>query len=107
MILGTIGTVSIATSAAWLHQALVRRLTFALFRLYATVVSAGIGSVFGWCFSWWMLASQIRYGWALALCGMLLVVIGFAMTAYEHSRALRGNAPTKFAWVSPEEFDGT
>src|ERR1700735_3569746 len=42
VILGGLGTAAIATSLAWLHQTIVRRVTFALFRLYAMVVSAGI-----------------------------------------------------------------
>jgi hypothetical protein len=107
VVLGCVGTVAIATCLAWLHQAIVRRFTFALFRIYATVVTAGIGSVFGWCFAWWMLGEQVRYGWAVSLCVMLLLVIVFAVRAYEGARALRGSAPTQFAWVTPQEFEGT
>jgi len=59
LILGVVTTTAIATGTAWLHQALVRRLTFALFRLYATAVSAGIGSVFGWGLGWWMMEKEI------------------------------------------------
>jgi hypothetical protein len=49
LVVGILVTVTVATALARIHQAIVRRLTFALFRLYAAVVSAGIGSVFGWC----------------------------------------------------------
>jgi hypothetical protein len=107
LILGGIGTAAVATVLAWLHQAVVRRFPFALFRVYATVVSAGIGSVFGWCFSWWLLGEQARYGWAVALCVMLFLIIGFAALAHKGARALWGSAPTNFAWVTPEEFEGT
>jgi hypothetical protein len=107
LILGGIGTAAVATVLAWLHQAIVRRFTFALFRLYATAVTAGIGSVFGWCFSWWMLGEQVSYGWAVSLCVMLFLVIGFAVLAYKGARALRGSAPTKLTWVTSQEFEGT
>jgi len=107
VVLGGLGTAATATSLAWLHQAIVRRFTFTLFRIYATAVAAGIGSVFGWCFSWWTLGEQARYGWAVSLCVMLLLVIVFAVRAYEGAHALRGNAPTNFAWVSRDEFEGT
>src|ERR1700722_355418 len=34
LLLGVLGTIALATSLAWLHQAVVRRFTFALFRIY-------------------------------------------------------------------------
>jgi len=107
LILGAIGTAVVATGIAWLHQALARRFTFALFRLYATVISAGIGSVFGWCFIWCLLATDVRQSWGLGVAGMLLLIVGFGIAAYKNSRALRGDAPTALAWVSREEFEGT
>jgi hypothetical protein len=103
---GTLGTSAVATAIAWLHQALVRRFTFALFRLYAAAVSGGIGSVFGWCLAYWCLGSIRPYGWVFALCGMVALVILFAMWAYRNARGLRGSAPTGFTWVSREEFEG-
>jgi len=106
LILGVLGTAAFATVIAWLHQVMVRRLTFVLFRLYATVISAGIGSVFGWCFSWGILAEDVRYGWVLGIAGMVVLMIGFGMVAYKKSRALRGNAPTTMTWLSAEEFEG-
>ena len=54
LILGILMTALVATGAAWLHQAITRRMAFALFRLYAAAVSAGIGSVFGWVLGGWM-----------------------------------------------------
>ncbi len=106
VILGAAGTAAVATSVAWLHQAVARRLTFALFRLYATAVSAGIGSVFGWCFGLWMLPREMRYGWAVWGTVMLALIVGFGLAAYREPRALRGEPPTTFPWVSREEFDG-
>jgi hypothetical protein len=106
LIAGTLFTAVAATVAAWLHQLVVRRFTFALFRLYATAVVAGIGSVFGWCLSWWMLSRETPYVWVWSLLGMLALVAGFGTAAYKSARGLRGEAPTTFTWVSAEEFTG-
>jgi hypothetical protein len=106
VIIGALIKTGVATCAAWLHQLLMHRFTFALFRLYATAISAGIGSVFGWFLERWMLAKGIdHFGlwWALA---MLILTTGFGAAAYKSARALRGNAPTRFTWISPEEFAG-
>ena len=101
-------TAAVATVAAWVHQALVRRLTFALFRLYATAVTAGIGSVFGWFFGWWLSASDVtRHVLPWWLLGMVSLIAAFGYAAYQGARRLRGEPPTSFTWISPEEFAGT
>ena len=41
LIIGVLMTTIAATGAAWIHQVLIKRLTFALFRLYAAAVSGG------------------------------------------------------------------
>jgi hypothetical protein len=106
-IVGVFFSAGVATAAAWLHQAVTRRLTFALFRLYAMAVVAGIGSVFGWAVSWWMLSMEIPHVWIWSLLGMLILVAGFGTAAYKGARGLRGEVATKFPWVSPEEFAGS
>jgi hypothetical protein len=107
LIIGVLMTTIAATGAAWVHQVVVKRLTFALFRLYAAAVSAGIGSVFGWCLGWWILAKGLGvFGWLLWGVGMLVLVSGFAITAYKGARGLRGSAPKNFTWISAEEFAG-
>jgi uncharacterized protein YacL len=107
VIIGAILTCVVASTAAWLHQALIHRFTFALFRLYATLVTAGIGSVFGWLLLWLVMAwSPFPHAvWLAALMFPILMVV-FGATAYQHARALRGNAPRSFTWISPEEFAG-
>jgi hypothetical protein len=60
LVVGILVTMLVATVAAWMHQALVRRLTFALFRIYAASVSGGIGSVFGWSLGWWAMAKSLN-----------------------------------------------
>jgi hypothetical protein len=107
LIIGVLMTAIAATGAAWLHQVLMKRLTFALFRLYAAAVSGGIGSVFGWCLGWWILVKDLGvYGWLLWGGGMLVLVSGFAVVAYKGARGLRGTAPKNFTWISEEEFPG-
>jgi len=107
IIVGGILTCVIASVAAWLHQWLIHRFTFVLFRPYATFVSAGIGSVFGWL-SIWLAMVWSPFPHALWLAGFMLpiLMIVFGAAAYLHARALRGNAPTGFTWISPEEFAG-
>jgi hypothetical protein len=106
-VVGVLVSGGVATVVAWLHQAITRRLTFLLFRLYVTAVIAGIGSVFGWALSWWLLSTEIPHVWIWSLLGMLILVVGFGAAAYKGARGLRGDAPTKFPWVSPEEFAGS
>lgn len=106
LIAGTVSTAIVATVVAWLHQFVVRRFTFALFRLYATAVVAGIGSVFGWSLSWWMLSLEVPHVWAWSLLSIALLVVWFGAAAYRGARGLRGEAPRSLTWVLPEEFDG-
>ncbi|MGA7858994.1 MAG: hypothetical protein WCA11_13755, partial [Terracidiphilus sp.] len=108
LVVGALVTIGAATGAAWLHQWLIHRFTFALFRIYVTAVSAGIGSVLGWWLGWWMTAKGVNHlgvlWWAL---GMLIFIQGFGVAAYKNARRLRGKAPTGFTWISPEEFAGS
>ena len=108
LIAGVLITTLIATVSAWIHQALMSRLTFALFRIYAATVSAGIGSVFGWCSGLWMMSKELNsYVW-LSVWGvwMLALVLGFGVAAYRGARDLRGKAPKDFTWISPAEYAG-
>jgi hypothetical protein len=108
VIVGALITTVAATCAAWLHQVLMHRLTFALFRLYAMAVSAGIGSVLGWFLGWWMMAKGTGYiGLWWWIPAMLILTAGSGTAAYKGARALRGKAPTRFTWISPEEFVGS
>lgn len=108
LIVGATITTVVATCAAWLHQFLIHRFTFALFRIYATAISAGIGSVFGWALGWWIAAKEHTYHglwwWPLVT---LVLTAGFGTAAYKTARALRGRAPTRFTWITPEEFEGS
>jgi membrane protein DedA with SNARE-associated domain len=67
------------------------RLPFAIFRLYAAVVSAGIGSVFGWAIGWWMMSRSLDGRVSLLVWGVCMValVAGFGVAAYKGARGLR------------------
>jgi hypothetical protein len=107
LIIGVLMTTIAATGAAWVHQAAVKRLTFALFRLYAAAVSAGIGSVFGWCLGWWVMVKGWGiYGWLSWGVGMLVLARAATFHRHKGARGLRGSAPKNFTWISVEEFAG-
>jgi hypothetical protein len=107
LILGASVMAVVATIAAWLHQKIVRRSTLALFQLYATAVSVAIGAVFGLCLEGWMLSAGIRNSWVWWLISMPVLMAAFGFFAYRSARSLRGKAPTRFTWISVEEYDGT
>jgi hypothetical protein len=98
---------AIAGGTAWLHQVLIHRSTFMLFRLYATFVTAGIGSVIGFAFLLLSLASapepNIKFAAAFSIP---ILTAAFGTVAYKHAHALRGNAPTRLTWITPDEFAG-
>jgi hypothetical protein len=106
LIVGILATAVVATGVAWLHQAIVRRFTFALFRLYAAGVSVGIGSVFGCLLGWWLMSREVPYYGLMWCMGMLILMVGFGLAAHRNARQLRGKAPTSLTWISPEEYMG-
>ncbi|ADW69075.1 hypothetical protein AciX9_2030 [Granulicella tundricola MP5ACTX9] len=93
LVCGVLGTLVVATATAWIHQALIQRVTFALFRIYATLVAGGIGSVFGWAFGWWIAAHSLSHGWALWLASMLVLIPAFGVAAYKSAGQLRETHP--------------
>ena len=109
-VLGLAAIVLAATAVAWLHQVVVRRMTLALFRIYAGLVSAGVGSIWGWCF-WFWLGDGLRLGLEerilLWVPAMLTLCVGFGYAGFRWARKLRGEAPTRFSFVTREEFEGT
>ena len=107
IVVGGIVTCCVASIATWLHQALIHRFTFLLFRLYASVVVAGIGSVFGWLVVFLaMVHTWFPHPTWLAMPAVPVLLAAFGAIAYRHARALRGAAPTRLTWISREEFDG-
>lgn len=102
--IGALVTAVVASIVASVHQFIIHRFTFPLFRLYATAVVSGIGSVFGWCLCWWMLSRNISHVWVWSLLSMFLLVAGFGIATYKGAHNLRGTAPKKFTWITQEEF---
>jgi hypothetical protein len=105
-LLAFLSTAVFATALAWLHQAAIRRMTFALFRIYATLVCAGIGSVFGWGLGIAFAVNDVPNGLPLWIATMPILSAGFGFLGYRLAKQLRGKAPDRFTWVTPEEFDG-
>jgi hypothetical protein len=108
LVLGILGTLIVATLSARLHQMIIHRMTFALFRIYTGLVSASIGSVWGWCLGLILVNDPdipIRLPvWGL---GMMTLCTLFGYAGFRWAKLLRGDAPTLWALVSREEFDGT
>ena len=98
-----------ATVVVWLHQVVVDRMTFWLFRLYATVVCAGIGSVLGIAVGIWlnMAFYTFQHAALVAIVATVALPPTFGYLAFRHARELRGAPPTRFTWITPEEFYGT
>jgi hypothetical protein len=108
VIAGALMTAVVASRAASIHQFFIHRFTFALFRLYATAITAGIGSVLGWSLGWWMMANGFDHlGLLVWASAMLILIAGFGAAAYKCAPELRGKAPTRFTWISAEEFEGS
>lgn len=97
LVFGGLGICIAASALAWVHQILIHRCTYALFRLYVTLVTAGIGSVFGWVFVWFMAAWKpfIMSGLVSMLAIPLFMLLSGALGS-KHAHALRGQAPTRF-----------
>jgi hypothetical protein len=106
-LLALLGTAMTATVASWLHQMLIGRITFALFRLYATVVIAGIGGVFGMTLAIWLVTLDgVPYRWPASLAAMVVLPLCFGFAGFRWARFLRGKRPKKMQWVTQEEFEG-
>ncbi len=108
LIAGILLTTVLATSAAAIHQALITRMTFALFRLYAAVVTTGIGSIFGWCLGWFMMSGHLEgyLRFIVWISCMLALIALFGTAAYKTARHLRGAPPKQFTWITEAEYAG-
>jgi hypothetical protein len=107
-VLGIIGAIFLATIIAWIHQVVIRQMTFALFRIYAGLISAGVGSVWGLClWIWLVLDSQIPYRVLLWGIGMVGFCVAFGYAGFHWAKNLRSDTPTRFGLVSQQEFEGT
>jgi ribose/xylose/arabinose/galactoside ABC-type transport system permease subunit len=88
-------TALLATASAWIHQWALRRLTFAWFRLYAALVTAGIGGVFGLCIAFMATSGHV---WPFIRgLSLLIFIVVFGVVAYRNAPGLRGTAPESFS----------
>lgn len=106
-IAGLLGIAITATAVSVVHQWLIHRITFPLFRIYAGLVSAGVGSIWGWGLCMWLVLDlRLHFGVLLAALGMIALCAAFGCAGWHWARDLRGNAPTSFTLVTLEEFEG-
>jgi len=104
-------TVLIAAASAitLLHGWFTRRMTFALFRFYASGVAAGVGVLIA-LFLWlWIGVATYQYG--VALLGVEIVVLAafcsITLMRYVYQRAaeFRGAYPERFPFTTRDEFE--
>ena len=105
-LLALFSTAAVATVISWLHQAAIRRMTFALFRLYATVVCAGTGSVYGWALAIAAGSRGMDVALPVSIAALAILTVAFGYLGFRTARQLRGKAPHRFTWITPEEFEG-
>lgn len=91
VIVGGICSFIIAAGAAKLHQMVIERLPFVLFRLYATVVVAGIGNVFGWCFIFFFAGRLGSHSVAFAVVILFVLTVAFGAAGYRFAASLWPN----------------
>jgi len=107
---GMAGTIVLATTIAVVHQFVIQRVTFALFRLYAGFVTGGVAVLWG-SLAGAIVASTLDAPWevALVVVGGLVTALGWcgAVLGCRIARRLRGHAPLRFTWITEDEFYGT
>lgn len=107
--IGMAGTIVMATIIAVVHQFVIQRITFALFRLYAGFVTAGAavlsGSLVGA-----VVATYLEAPWEVAFVVVTTMVTalgwGGAKLGSRIARRLRGRAPLRYTWVTEAEYYG-
>lgn len=110
VVLGMASTIVLATMVAVVHQFVIQRLTFALFRLYAGFVTGGVAVLWGSLVGA-VVASYLDAPWEVAFVVVTTLVTalgwGGARLGSRIARRLRGRAPLRFTWISEEEYYGT
>ena len=99
-----------ATMIAVVHQFVIQRVTFALFRLYAGFVTGGVAVLWG-SLAGAIVASWLDAPWEIAFVVVFSLVValgcGGAVLGCRIARRLRGRAPLRFTWITEDEFYGT
>jgi hypothetical protein len=98
--------IAFASIVAILHQTLIHRITFALFRIYVAGVGFGIGLLI------WLLilvgigsaGIEISHTATAFLLLMLTLAAGTSFLCYRYAQSFRGTYQRNLPVVSPEEF---
>jgi len=106
---GMAGTIVMATIVAVVHQFVIQRTTFALFRLYTGFVTGGVAVLWGSLVGA-VVASYLDAPWEVAFVVVtaLVTALGWcgARLGLRIARRLRGRPPLRFTWITEEEFYG-
>lgn len=101
---------TLASIITVMHQAIIHRLTLALFRLYVAGISLGVGIVF-FAPLFLLAASEApspafqTAAFIVAAIAALASSISLAFFSFSRSSQFRGHYPRNFAFVSREEFE--
>ncbi len=106
---GMAGTMVLATAIAVVHQFVIHRITFALFRLYAGFVMGGAAVLWGSLVGA-VVATYLETQWEVAFVVVTTLVIALgwagARLGSRMARRLRGRAPERYTWISEAEYFG-
>ncbi len=107
--IGLAGTILLATVVAAVHQFVIHRITFALFRLYAGFITATAAVAWG-SLAGAVIATYLEAPWEVAFVVVTTMVAalgwGGAKLGSRMARRLRGPAPSRLTWILEEEFYG-
>ena len=106
-VVGLLASATACTFLAWLHQFIIHRMTFAVFRLYATVVCTGMGGVWAILLSIFLGADDVPYRIPIWILGSILLCLGLGYLGYRFARTLRGSAPQTLTWLTSAESEGS
>jgi hypothetical protein len=95
----------IATGVALLHGWILRRMTFALFQVYMTAVSAGVGLLFSLLTLLVLLAENAGGGLSsLGFFVLLVVMAGLTVFCWRRAADFRAARPERLQPVTAEEY---
>jgi len=96
---------AVATSVAVMHGWLIRRLTFALFKVYLTAVSGGVGVLSSLLVALILLADSVgSASSSLAFFAMLGVMLMLAAFCWRRAGEFRATRPERWQPVAAEEY---
>ncbi len=107
--IGMAGTIVMASGITVVHQFVIQRITFALFRLYAGFVTGGAAVLWGSLLGA-VVATYLEAPWEVAFVVVTTMVTalgwGGAKLGSRIALRLRGRAPLRYTWVTEAEYYG-